>query len=81
MTPTDKHQRYEYADGNIERELMSFRTIYFVCTILTLGSAVLAQQTSQPSRSNERIAKGIQSQHVGMPCRTPAVTRYADCGF
>jgi hyperosmotically inducible protein len=46
---------------------MNFRTIFVVCTILTLGSAALAQQANQPSRSNERIVKEVRHELLMLP--------------
>src|SRR6266566_1201371 len=54
-------------EAGVEREIMNFRTIFVVCTLLTLGSTVLAQQANQVPRSNERIAKEVRHELLMLP--------------
>ena len=47
---------------------MKLRTLFIACTILALGSAVLAWQASQaPARSTERITKEVRHELVMLP--------------
>lgn len=46
---------------------MNFRTTFVICTILALGSAVLAQQANQAPRSSERIVKEIRHELLMLP--------------
>lgn len=47
---------------------MKLRTVFVVCTILTLSSALLARQASDaPARSTERITKEVRHELLMLP--------------
>jgi hyperosmotically inducible periplasmic protein len=47
---------------------MKLRSLFLACTILALGSAVLARQASQaPARSTERITKEVRHELLMLP--------------
>jgi hyperosmotically inducible protein len=47
---------------------MKLRTLFVACTILALGSAVLARQASQaPARSTERITREVRHELLMLP--------------
>src|SRR6266700_2386209 len=63
-------ERFAVPATSIEyrRKYMKLRSLFLACTILALGSAVLARQASQaPARSTERISKEVRHELLMLP--------------